>query len=356
MNAQNLILILIAVTVIFGFGVILLDRKSAKEPPRTIVEPTTATPSVARSVPLAAPPGLRGRLGRTASLITGTVLGIRQQGSITDRTWDDLEEALLRADVGVQVTSSLLDELRAKVGRKEITDVDSLVAGLQSDMARRLSASRRAVHVQATAEGRVPVLLMVGVNGAGKTTSIGKIASQQVRGGRRVMLAAGDTFRAAAAEQLETWAERSGSDIVRGQEGGDPSAVVFDAIASAASKGCDLVIADTAGRLQNKSNLMDELRKVRRVADREPGEVVEVLLVIDATTGQNGISQAREFTQAVGVSGIVLTKLDGSAKGGVVFAIETEMGIPVKLVGVGEGIEDLIAFDPDDFVAALFAG
>lgn len=354
MNAQNLILILIAVTVIFGFGVVLLNRRSEKEPPPTIDEPAPTTASVAP--PATEPVGLRGRLGRTASLITGTVLGIRQQGSITDRTWDDLEEALLRADVGVQVTSSLLEELRAKVGRKEIADVDSLVTGLQSEMARRLSASRREVQVRGTAEGRVPVLLMVGVNGAGKTTSIGKIASQQVRGGRRVMLAAGDTFRAAAAEQLETWAERSGSDIVRGQEGGDPSAVVFDAIASASSKGCDLVIADTAGRLQNKSNLMDELRKVRRVADREPGEVVEVLLVIDATTGQNGISQAREFTQAVGVSGIVLTKLDGSAKGGVVFAIETEMGIPVKLVGVGEGIEDLIAFDPEDFVTALFTG
>lgn len=352
MNTQNLILILIAVTVIFGFGVVLLDRRSEKRPPRPVAESSAVAPVV----PAAAPVGLRGRLGRTASLITGTVLGIRQQGAITDRTWDDLEEALLRADVGVQVTSSLLDELRAKVGRKEIVDVDSLVAGLQSEMARRLAVGRREVQVRATAENRVPVILMVGVNGAGKTTSIGKIASRQVRDGRRVMLAAGDTFRAAAAEQLETWAERSGSDIVRGQEGGDPSAVVFDAIASAASKGCDLVIADTAGRLQNKSNLMDELRKVRRIADREPGEVVEVLLVIDATTGQNGISQAREFTQAAGVSGIVLTKLDGSAKGGVVFAIETDMGIPVKLVGVGEGIEDLIAFDPDDFVSALFAG
>lgn len=358
MNAQTLILILIAVTVIFGFGVVLLDRRPEKQPPPSAVETTTAVPASAPLVQEAAPvsTGLRGRLGRTASLITGTMLGIRQMGSITDGTWEELEEALLRADVGVQVSASLLDGLRVKVQRKEITDADSLVAGLQSEMARRLSTSGREVQVQATVEGRVPVLLMVGVNGAGKTTSIGKIAAQQVRNGRRIMLAAGDTFRAAAAEQLETWAERSGSDLVRGQEGGDPSAVVFDAIASAASRGCDLVIADTAGRLQNKSNLMDELRKVRRVADREPGEVVEVLLVIDATTGQNGIGQAREFTQAVGVSGIVLTKLDGSAKGGVVFAIETEMGIPVKLVGVGEGIEDLIAFDPDDFVAALFTG
>ncbi|MGA0879654.1 MAG: signal recognition particle-docking protein FtsY [Ilumatobacteraceae bacterium] len=360
MNVQNLILILLVVTLVFGFGVVLLNRRSEKSPP-TAVAPTVteAAPAVPQAMVSAVPvpaTGLRGRLGRTASLITGTMLGIRQRGSITDGTWEELEEALLRADVGVQVTSSLLDELRSRMGRKEISDADSLVAGLQSEMTRRLNAGRREVQVRATTAGRVPVVLMVGVNGAGKTTSIGKIAAQHVQNGRRVMLAAGDTFRAAAAEQLETWAERSGADIVRGQEGGDPSAVVFDAIASAASKGCDLVIADTAGRLQNKSNLMDELRKVRRVADREPGEVVEVLLVIDATTGQNGISQAREFTQAVGVSGIVLTKLDGSAKGGVVFAIETDMGIPVKLVGVGEGVEDLIPFDPDDFVSALFAG
>lgn len=345
MSAQVALLILIGVTLVFGFGVVLLNRRSGSS--------TTPTPVVEREQAVAS--GLRGRLGRTATVIAGTVLGIRERGAITDDTWEDLEEALLRADVGVRVTTSLLEGLRERVRRKEIADADELVASLQADMAERLSGRDRDLRMRSTTDGRTPVWLMVGVNGAGKTTSIGKLAAQRTRAGSGVMLAAGDTFRAAAAEQLTTWADRCGAEIVRGQEGGDPSAVVFDAIASAASKGLDLVIADTAGRLQNKSNLMDELRKVRRVADREPGEVIEVLLVIDATTGQNGINQAREFTDAVGVTGIVLTKLDGSAKGGVVFAIETEMEIPVKLVGVGEGIDDMIPFDPQDFIEALFA-
>lgn len=345
MSAQVALLILIGVTLVFGFGVVLLNRRSGSS--------TTPTPVVEREQAVAS--GLRGRLGRTATVIAGTVLGIRERGAITDDTWEDLEEALLRADVGVRVTTSLLEGLRERVRRKEIADADELVASLQVDMAERLSGRDRDLRMRSTTDGRTPVWLMVGVNGAGKTTSIGKLAAQRTRAGSGVMLAAGDTFRAAAAEQLTTWADRCGAEIVRGQEGGDPSAVVFDAIASAASKGLDLVIADTAGRLQNKSNLMDELRKVRRVADREPGEVIEVLLVIDATTGQNGINQAREFTDAVGVTGIVLTKLDGSAKGGVVFAIETEMEIPVKLVGVGEGIDDMIPFDPQDFIEALFA-
>ncbi|MFM7756566.1 MAG: signal recognition particle-docking protein FtsY [Actinomycetota bacterium] len=344
MSTPVALLILIGVTLVFGFGVVLLNRRSA----------SSATPAPIVEREQAATSGLRGRLGRTATVIAGTVLGIRERGAITDDTWEDLEEALLRADVGVRVTTSLLEGLRDRVRRKEIADADELVASLQADMAQRLSGRDRELRMRSATDGRTPVWLMVGVNGAGKTTSIGKLAAQRTRSGSRVMLAAGDTFRAAAAEQLTTWADRCGAEIVRGQEGGDPSAVVFDAIASAASKGLDLVIADTAGRLQNKSNLMDELRKVRRVADREPGEVIEVLLVIDATTGQNGISQAREFTEAVGVSGIVLTKLDGSAKGGVVFAIETEMDIPVKLVGVGEGIDDMIPFDPQDFVEALF--
>lgn len=345
MNAQVVLLILIGVTLVFGFGVVALNRRA----------PSVPTPVTALEDGPVVTSGLRGRLGRTATVIAGTMLGIRERGAITEETWDDLEEALLRADVGVRVTTALLEGLRDRVRRKEIVDAEGLVASLQSDMTGRLTGRVRDLRTRAATDGRIPVWLMVGVNGAGKTTSIGKLAAQRTRSGSEVMLAAGDTFRAAAAEQLTTWAERCGADIVRGQEGGDPSAVVFDAVASAASKGLDLVIADTAGRLQNKANLMDELRKVRRVADREPGEVIEVLLVIDATTGQNGISQAREFTDAVGVTGIVLTKLDGSAKGGVVFAIETEMDIPVKLVGVGEGIDDMVPFDPRDFVEALFA-
>jgi fused signal recognition particle receptor len=198
------------------------------------------------------------------------------------------------------------------------------------------------------------IWLFVGVNGVGKTTTIGKLGRRLADEGHQVVMAAGDTFRAAAAEQLGMWAERSGAELVRGSEGGDPSAVIFDGIAHAAASGKDVVLADTAGRLHNKSNLMEELSKVRRVADKGAGQVTEVLLVLDATTGQNGLAQARQFTEAVEVTGVVLTKLDGSAKGGIVFAIQSELGIPVKLVGLGETAADLIDFDPDAFVEALF--
>jgi fused signal recognition particle receptor len=195
---------------------------------------------------------------------------------------------------------------------------------------------------------------MVGVNGAGKTTTLGKIAAQQTQVGRSVVMAAGDTFRAAAGDQLATWATRAGADLVQGAQGSDPSSVIFDAVQRAAARGIDLVLADTAGRLQSNANLMEELRKVRRVAEKGEGKVTETLLVIDATTGQNGLSQARQFAEATQVTGVVLTKLDGSAKGGIVFAIETELGIPVKLVGVGETIADLMVFDPVEFIDALF--
>jgi fused signal recognition particle receptor len=201
--------------------------------------------------------------------------------------------------------------------------------------------------------GVTNVWLFVGVNGVGKTTTIGKLARREVAAGRSVLLAAGDTFRAAAGEQLDQWGERAGVDVVRGGEGGDPSAVVFDAVQRAAARGNDLVLADTAGRLHTKVNLVEELKKIRRVADRPPGRVTEVLLVLDATTGQNGLVQARQFTDAVAVTGVVLTKLDGTAKGGVVVAVHRELGVPVKLVGLGEGPDDLVPFDPEQFVDAL---
>jgi fused signal recognition particle receptor len=204
-------------------------------------------------------------------------------------------------------------------------------------------------------DGSPSVWLFVGVNGVGKTTTIGKVGAQQIADGHRVVMGAGDTFRAAAAEQLATWAERAGADFVRGSEGGDPSSVIYDAVQRAAARGYDLVLADTAGRLHTKTNLMEELRKLRRVLEREGGQVREVLLVLDATTGQNGLAQARQFTDAVGVTGIVLTKLDGTAKGGIVIAVQRELGIPVKLVGLGEGAHDLAPFDPDAFVDALLS-
>jgi fused signal recognition particle receptor len=219
----------------------------------------------------------------------------------------------------------------------------------------RLNHTGRSLHFESGEVDSPNVWLFVGVNGVGKTTTIGKVGAQQRQLGRTGLMAAGDTFRAAAAEQLGTWAQRSGSELVRGAEGGDPGAVIFDGIESASARGIDLVLADTAGRLHNKTNLMEELRKVRRVAGKGRGRVTEVLLVIDATTGQNGLTQARLFAEATEVTGIVLTKLDGSAKGGIVFAIETELGLPIKLVGLGETIGDLVEFDPAEFIEALFS-
>jgi fused signal recognition particle receptor len=300
-------------------------------------------------------PRFRDRLAKARATLAGAMTGVRSRAGITDDTWDDLEEALLRADVGVRVTDELLNDLRSRVKAKEIADPEQLLTALQEDMKAKLEGSDRSLQLPSGPDGSPNVWLFVGVNGVGKTTTIGKVAALQAADGHKVLMAAGDTFRAAAAEQLHTWATRAGAEFVRGNEGGDPSAVIFDGVQAAAARGCDLVLGDTAGRLHNKSNLMEELRKVRRVADREPGRVSEVLLVIDATTGQNGLTQAREFGDATDVTGVVLTKLDGSAKGGIVFAIETELGIPIKLVGLGETIADLVPFDPDEFVEALFS-
>jgi fused signal recognition particle receptor len=296
----------------------------------------------------------RTRMSKARSALAGALLGIRGRAAITDATWDELEEALLRADVGIRVTDELLGGLKARVKSKEIGDADALLAALQTEMTGRLSGADRELHLEPGDLGSPNVWLFVGVNGVGKTTTIGKVGAAQRAAGHSVLMAAGDTFRAAAAEQLATWAERSGSEFVRGAEGGDPSSVIYDGIERASARQIDLVLGDTAGRLHTKTNLMDELRKVRRVAAKGAGRVTEVLLVIDATTGQNGLTQARQFGDATEVTGVVLTKLDGSAKGGIVFAIETELGIPVKLVGLGEQIDDLVPFDPTEFVSALF--
>jgi fused signal recognition particle receptor len=301
----------------------------------------------------AAPPSYRSRLGNVRGLFSGAVSALRS-GRIDASTWESLEEALIRADVGVATTTALLDELRAKVQSKEISTGDDLLQALGASIRELLDhAGSRELRFDGRA-GEPDVWLFVGVNGVGKTTTIGKLARRESAAGHSVLLAAGDTFRAAAADQLAMWAERTGAAIVRGAEGADPSAIVFDAVQRAAARKNDLVLADTAGRLHTKVNLMDELRKVRRVAERPPGQLTEVLLVLDATTGQNGVVQARQFTEAVGVTGIVLTKLDGTAKGGVVLAIRSELGLPIKLVGVGEGVADLVAFDPAEFVEALF--
>lgn len=314
------------------------------------------------------PASYRGRLGKARGLLSGYIGAVRSRGKIDATTWDDLEEALIRADVGVSATDALLDDLRGRVKSGEIGDPDALVDALKADLVAMLTTDGSALAAIGSglaeviegvpAEGKaartVDVWLFVGVNGVGKTTTLGKVATRMCRAGTPVLLAAGDTFRAAAAEQLGLWAERAGADMVRGAEGGDPSSVVFDAVQRAASKGHALVLADTAGRLHNKVNLIEELKKIRRVSDRPPGRVTEVLLVLDATTGQNGLVQAKVFLDAVDVSGVVLTKLDGTAKGGIVVAIQRELGLPVKLVGLGEGPDDLIDFDPQAFVDALF--
>ncbi|HMC42264.1 MAG TPA: signal recognition particle-docking protein FtsY, partial [Acidimicrobiales bacterium] len=229
---------------------------------------------------------------------------------------------------------------------------DALLEALKADLKASLARADRGLTFEA---GSPNVWLFVGVNGVGKTTTIGKVGMREARRGRSVVMAAADTFRAAAAEQLQLWAERVGADVVRGAEGGDPGSVVFDAVERAAARGADLVLADTAGRLHTKVNLMEELKKVRRVAERPPGRVTEVLLVLDATTGQNGLIQAREFTEAVGVTGVVLTKLDGTAKGGIALAVESDLDLPIKLVGLGESAADLVDFEPEEFVEALFA-
>lgn len=319
------------------------SRGTILEAPPEPEAPAAALPTVG--------PSFRERLAKARGALGGYLGAIRAR-KVDAATWEELEEALIRADVGVPATQRVLDDLQATAKAESITDPDVLLDRLKAELKEVLTEGDRSLRFE---PGGPNVWLFVGVNGVGKTTTIGKIARLQLDEGRSVIMAAADTFRAAAAEQLGLWAERTGSEIVRGNEGGDPSAVVFDAVQRAAARGNDLVLADTAGRLHTKTNLMDELRKVRRVADRDPGNVTEVLLVLDATTGQNGLAQAQQFTEAVDVTGVVLTKLDGSAKGGIVLAIQADLGIPIKLVGLGEAVGDLVEFDPDEFVEALFA-
>ena len=313
-------------------------------------ETVEAPETVGATETVEAPPRFRDRLGRARELFSGYIGSVRSRGRIEEATWEELEEALILADVGVTLTNDLLEGLRARVKQEGISDPDALLEALKAELVESLSGDTE-LHF-ANGDGTT-VWLMVGVNGVGKTTTLAKLAQRETRAGHKVVMAAADTFRAAAADQLETWGNRVGAPVVRGNEGGDPGAVVFDAVQHASARGADLVLADTAGRLHTKTNLMEELRKVRRVAERPPGYVAEVLLVIDATTGQNGLIQARQFAEAAGVTGVVLTKLDGTAKGGIALAIRSELGIPIKLVGLGEGAEDLVDFDAGEFVDAL---
>ena len=276
--------------------------------------------------------------------------GVFSGGSVNDELFDDLEEALVLGDTGASTAAAICEELRKRVKKDGVTDPEKVREMLAEVIAEMLRGGQ-----ELNLESKPAIIMVIGVNGAGKTTTIGKLAKRFEDEGKKVVVAAADTFRAAAIEQLEVWAQRSGAEIIKHSEGSDPAAVVFDAIAAGKARHADIIICDTAGRLHNKKGLMDELAKIGRVIEREAaGSSVETLLVLDATTGQNAFNQAREFGAACGITGIVLTKLDGTARGGVVIGIKQELGIPIKFIGVGEQADDLQPFDPDAFAKALF--
>jgi fused signal recognition particle receptor len=301
---------------------------------------------------------LRGRLSRSRSAFGQSLLGLLGAGDLDEDSWTDVEDTLLLADLGAATTTEIVDRLRAELAQRGVRTAeqaraalrDVLIEALRPDLDR---AVRALPHYDGDNGARTPgVVLIAGVNGTGKTTTTGKLARVLVADGRRVLLGAADTFRAAAVDQLATWGERAGAEVVRGAEGADPASVAFEAVKRGSADGVDTVLIDTAGRLHTKAGLMDELGKVKRVVSKQ-AEVDEVLLVLDATTGQNGLAQARVFREVVDVTGIVLTKLDGTAKGGIVFHVQRELGVPVKLVGLGEGVDDLAPFEPEAFVDAL---
>jgi fused signal recognition particle receptor len=328
-------------------------RVRTEAPPSGEADELAAPPVIERPEPTAGRMRrLRARLARSQSVLGRGLLSVLSREDLDDEAWDEVEEALLTADVGVGATTEIVERLRTRtkvLGTRSSSELrallaDELVTALQPDLDRTLHATPDA--------DRPAVLLVVGVNGTGKTTTCGKLARVLVADGRTVLLGAADTFRAAAADQLQTWGARVGADTVRGPEGGDPASVAFDAVKRGAAAKVDTVVIDTAGRLHTKVGLMDELGKVKRVVERQ-GPVDETLLVLDATTGQNGLTQARVFTEVVDVTGIVLTKLDGTARGGIVISVQRELGVPVKLVGLGEGPDDLAPFEPETFVDAL---
>ncbi|MEO3924593.1 signal recognition particle-docking protein FtsY [Micromonosporaceae bacterium B7E4] len=376
--AAVLVLLLVGLAV----GLVVTRRGGRAAPPLPPIppappvppSPTAAPPTDVLTPPVEAPPApteveapvvverpeptagrmvrLRARLSRSQNVFGKGLLSLLARDHLDEEVWEEIEDSLIGADVGVEATREIVDRLRertAVLGTRTATELRALLADeLVGVLDPTLDRSLRAVR-----DGGTPaVLLVVGVNGAGKTTTCGKVARVLIADGRTVLLGAADTFRAAAAEQLTTWAGRVGAEVVRGPEGADPASVAFDAVQRGIEASVDTVLVDTAGRLQNKVGLMDELGKIKRVVSRH-GPVDETLLVLDATTGQNGLEQARVFTEVVDVTGVVLTKLDGTAKGGIVIAVQRKLGIPVKLVGLGEGPDDLAPFDPAQFVDAL---
>jgi fused signal recognition particle receptor len=342
-----------------------VPRRDAPESAQAVIAPT-APPRVPEQPPapeIEKPPPsagrlvrLRDRLSRSQSSVGSVLLGLLSRDRLDDDTWDEIEEVLITADVGVAPARQMVDDLRTKVKVLGVRGVDEVRALLRAELIAQIGEDLdRTLHTERH-DGVPAVALMVGVNGTGKTTTCGKLARVLVGDGKTVLLGAADTFRAAAADQLQTWGERVGARTVRAdREGADPASVAFDSVKEGIELGVDVVLVDTAGRLHTKTGLMDELGKVKRVIEKRT-RVDEVLLVLDATTGQNGLRQARVFAEVVDITGIVLTKLDGTAKGGIVVAVQRELGVPVKLVGLGEGPDDLAPFDPATFVDAILAG
>ena len=332
------------------------EAETPRDSPRRTIEdavlPDLTTPTLERPESAASRlVRLRQRLSRSQGTLGRGLLALLSRDRLDEDTWEDIEDTLITADIGVVPTQQLVERLRTRL-RVEGTSTGSVREVLREELLALVDPTMdRSLKVD-RANGLPGVLLMVGVNGTGKTTTVGKLARVLVAEDKQVVLGAADTFRAAAAEQLTTWGDRVGVPVVRGPEGGDPASVAFEAVKSGIEQEADVVLIDTAGRLQNKAGLMDELGKVKRVVEKQ-APVTEVLLVLDATTGQNGMLQARVFSEVVKVSGIVLTKLDGSAKGGIVVAVQRELGVPVKFVGLGEGADDLAPFDPEAFVDAL---
>ena len=335
-----------------------LEEPRATDTGAPVAETPVEEPS-APSVEVPEPPQgrlvrLRARLARSQSSLGKGLLSLLGGGKLSEDDWEEIEDTLLAADVGVGPTTELVANLRARLSAEGVSDADTARAILREELIGLVGPSLdRTLH--ATGDDGAPgVVLVVGVNGTGKTTTVGRLARVLVAEDRTVLLGAADTFRAAAADQLETWGQRVGVPTVRGPEGGDPASVGFDTVKRGIDENADVVLVDTAGRLHTKAGLMDELGKVKRVVEKQ-APVTEVLLVIDATTGQNGLTQARVFSEVVDVTGVVLTKLDGTAKGGIVVAVQRELGVPVKFVGLGEGADDLAPFDAEEFVDALLA-
>jgi fused signal recognition particle receptor len=346
-------------------GLVVASRRRRALPPtptapapaptaETLAAPAPAAPALEVPEPTAGRlTRLRSRLARSQGTLGKGLFALLARDALDDATWEEVEDTLLSSDMGLAATTELVERLRTRVRVEGIQGHEALRALLREELVTTVGRDLdRSLRTAKHADGRPAVVMVVGVNGTGKTTTCGKLARVLVADGRHVVLGAADTFRAAAADQLETWGGRVGARTVRGPEGGDPASVAFDAVKEGIAEGADTVLVDTAGRLHTKTGLMDELGKVKRVVEKH-GPVDETLLVLDATTGQNGVVQARVFTEAVDVTGVVLTKLDGTAKGGIVVAVQRELGIPVKLVGLGEGADDLAPFDAEAFVDAL---